>query len=85
LRDAVGIPWLTPHCFRHQHITLRIESGDPIEIVAKDVGHSATAMTRYYTHIRRERQQESVNRIDPSVRFAPQGVAPNASRKVAAK
>jgi integrase len=71
LRSAAGLPWLTPHCFRHQHITLRIESGDPIEIVAKDVGHSAPAMTRYYTHTRRERQKVSVDAIDPLRRFGP--------------
>lgn len=69
LRAAAGMPWLTPHCFRHQHITLRIEAEESIELIAKDVGHSATAMTRYYTHSRRERQQVSVNKIDPSVRF----------------
>lgn len=76
LREATGISWLTPHCFRHQHITLRIEAGDPIEMVAKDVGHSATAMTRHYTHVRRERQQESMNKIDPSVRFGVQSSRP---------
>lgn len=77
LREAAGIPWLTPHCFRHQHITLRIESGEPIESVAKDVGHSSASMTRYYTHIRRETQLSYLDRIDPTKRFPPQSVRTN--------
>jgi integrase len=69
LQDAMQMPWLTPHCFRHQHITLRMEAGEPIESIAKDVGHSAVAMTRMYTHVRREQQKQNVERIDSRARY----------------
>ena len=82
LCEAAGFPDLTPHCFRHQHITLRLESGAPIKLVAKDVGHSAVAMTRYYTHLHRERQPQSVSRIDPRVRFGTQRARPLAEKKL---
>ena len=71
LKERTGYHWLTPHIFRHQNITLRLESGEPIELVAKAVGHRSINMTRYYTHSRDDRQMEAVNRIDPSVRYGP--------------
>lgn len=70
LQKAVGLPWITPHCFRHQRITLRVEAGESIKLVAKDVGHVSTQMTRYYTHRRPEKQQAAVAAIDSSARIA---------------
>ena len=74
LREAVGLPWLTPHCFRHQHITLRIEAGEPIEVIAKGVGHAGIDMTRYYHGARAEPQRRGVDAIDPSKRFPAKAV-----------
>jgi integrase len=85
LRKAAGIPWLTPHCFRHQHITLRVENDEPIEMIAKDVGHSAVAMTRRYAHVRRERQKASVDAIDPTVRFGPRPTGSRVANRAYAK
>jgi integrase len=81
LCEAAGFPDLTPHCFRHQHITLRIESGAPIKLVAKDVGHSAVAMTRYYTNLRRRPEPRSISKIDPRSRFGTQRAVPPAMKK----
>jgi len=71
LREATGIEWLTPHCFRHQHITLRVEAGEPLELVSKDVGHASIRMTREYLHLRGNVRSAGVNAIDPTVRFGP--------------
>lgn len=70
LQDAVSMPWLTPDCFRHQHITLRAEAGESPELIAKDVGHASINMTRYYTHRRRETQSKAVAVIYSSRRLA---------------
>lgn len=75
MREAAGFPWLTPHCFRHQNATLRIEMGQPIELAAIALGHSAASMTRKYVHGRENREAETVDAIDPMRRFAPSGTS----------
>ena len=71
MAEAAGVPWLTPHCLRHQHITLSIESGEPIEQVMLRVGHVNPRMTRWYLTGREASQFAAVNAIDPAVRFGP--------------
>lgn len=70
---AAGLPWLTPHCLRHQHITLSVENKEPIALIKKRVGHGGMSqeMTEYYTHARRGTQRKFVDALDPSVRFGP--------------
>jgi integrase len=72
-RKATGLKTVTPHMFRHMHITLSMEAGEDPEFIAKRVGHESINMTRYYTHDREQTQHAAVSRIDPSVRFAPKG------------
>jgi integrase len=69
-RKATGLKTVTPHMFRHMHITLSMEAGEHPEFIAKRVGHESINMTRYYTHEREQTQHAAVSRIDPSVRFA---------------
>jgi len=69
-RRATGHKNVTPHLFRHQHITLSMEAGEPEALICKRVGHSKINMTRYYTHEREQTQHQAVSRIDPSFRFA---------------
>lgn len=68
-RKATGLKNATPHMFRHMHITLSQEAGEPEALIAKRVGHSKINMTRYYTHNREQSQLAAVNMLDPSVRF----------------
>lgn len=69
LREATGIPWLTPHCFRHQHATLSYESGENEESIRLRMGHTSARMTRHYSSLRRETQKSAVEAIDQSARF----------------
>lgn len=72
LREACGIPWLTPHCFRHQHATLSYESGEAEESIRLRMGHTSARMTRHYSSLRRETQKTAVEAIDQMARFGPQ-------------
>jgi integrase len=69
LRTAAGIPWLTPHCFRHQHATLSYEAGEPEQTIRLRMGHVSERMTRYYSSLRRETQKTAVDAIDQGARF----------------
>lgn len=69
LRRAAGIPWLTPHCFRHQHATLSYESGENEESIRLRMGHTSPRMTRHYSSLRRETQMIAVSKIDQGARF----------------
>ena len=74
MREAAGIAWLTPHCLRHQHITLRYEAGESEQTIALGVGHQSPRMTRHYSSLRRETQKNAVDAIDPSRRFGIRSV-----------
>lgn len=72
MKMAADIPWLTPHCLRHQHITISLECGEAPYTVAKRVGHGDTKMIeKVYSHLRMDSQKAAVDAIDPSVRFGP--------------
>lgn len=76
MAEAAGVPWLTPHCLRHQHITLSMESGEPIEQIMLRVGHVNPRMTLWYLSGREASQQAAVCAIDPAVRFGPKKAEP---------
>ena len=52
LRKAAGLPWLTPHCFRHMAITTMLENGAAPETVRHIAGHVSETMMRRYSHNR---------------------------------
>lgn len=52
LRKAAGLPWLTPHCFRHMAITAMLENGAAPETVRHIAGHVSETMMRHYSHNR---------------------------------
>lgn len=56
LREAAGLPWLTPHCMRHQAITMMAEYGIPPEVIRSTAGHVSEKMMRHYCHTRIETQ-----------------------------
>ena len=60
LRIAAGLPWLTPHCFRHQACTELGERGTAPEVIRQLAGHTTQAMLNHYCRIRREKQAQDV-------------------------
>lgn len=69
LQDRTGLDWLTPHCLRHQHISIRLLRGEPPASVAKSVGHRDIQMTAYYMHIPPDHASQAVQAIDSGRRF----------------
>ncbi len=56
---------VTPHTFRHTFATRSLESGVPLKVVQKILGHSNIAMTAdLYTHTSIEFLQENIDKID---------------------
>lgn len=73
LRAAAGLPWLTPHCMRHQAITRMAEAGIPPEVIRATAGHVSEQMMRHYCHTRLHVQSEYLAAIDPSKRKPVRG------------
>lgn len=69
LREAAKLPWLTPHCFRHQCTTLLYENDVDEMTIQHTLGHESTYMTRKYSHNRLRKQKQALQLIDPKVRL----------------
>lgn len=63
IRDAAGLPWLTPHCLRHQCLTELSELDTPAPIMRKIAGHLSPEMTDHYSHGRRKQQAVALNKL----------------------
>ena len=51
-REAAGLPWVTPHAFRHTCASLLFEAGRDVKQVATWLGHADPAFTlRTYVHL----------------------------------
>ena len=85
LRKAANLPWLTPHCLRHQHITLAYEAGENEQSIGHRVGHISAEMTRWYAHSRTDPQKAAVDAIDPAARFGPRSQGIRMMPRYAAK
>ena len=68
LREEAGLPWLTPHCFRHMAITAMLENGAAPETVRHIAGHVSEQMMRHYSHNRLEAQISVLGALDRSPR-----------------
>lgn len=77
LREAAGLPWLTPHCLRHQAITRLLEFGTPPETVRNIAGHVSEQMMRHYSHTRLAASAKALDAIDPAQRKRPNSVKMN--------
>lgn len=66
LREATGLPWLTPHCFRHMCITGLLAKGVAPEIVRHIAGHVSEEMMRHYSHNRHEDQKLALDTLAPA-------------------
>lgn len=74
LREAADLPWLTPHCLRHQSVTKLLELGIPPEVVKSISGHISDQMMRHYCHTRFSASLDALSKIDsgsvrPNVRI----------------
>lgn len=65
MREAAALPWLTPHCLRHQCITRMLEFGTPEETVRNIAGHVSVEMMRHYSHTRVAANAKALDAIDP--------------------
>lgn len=71
LREAADLPWLTPHCLRHQSVTKLLELGVAPEVVKSISGHISDQMMRHYCHTRFSASLDALNKIDSgSVRLS---------------
>lgn len=64
MREAADLPWLTPHCLRHQAITKLLEFGVPPEVVRGIAGHVTEEMMRHYSHSRYTAAFDALSKID---------------------
>ncbi len=64
MREAAALPWLTPHCLRHQAITKMLEFGVPPETVRSIAGHVTEHMMRWYCHTRYAAASDALSKID---------------------
>jgi integrase len=64
LREAADLPWLTPHCLRHQSVTKLLELGVAPEVVKSISGHISDQMMRHYCHTRFSASLDALSRID---------------------
>jgi integrase len=64
-RDAAALPWLTPHCLRHQIITKLFEEGHSEQDIQSITGQLSREALKMYSHNRIERQSSVLSSIDP--------------------
>ncbi|WP_047495651.1 site-specific integrase [Terriglobus sp. TAA 43] len=85
LREAADVPWLTPHCLRHQAITMMAEQGVPSEVIRSVAGHVSEQMMRHYTHCRLEVTHKYLSAVDGGNHMAPVYEERAAARKAKAQ
>lgn len=72
--EAVGLPDVSPHTFRHWRATQMLNDEVPLEIIQELLGHSDIGTTRkVYAHSKRQRIKEAFQKHSPS----PQQVMDN--------
>ncbi|WP_348269763.1 tyrosine-type recombinase/integrase [Edaphobacter paludis] len=64
-REAADLPWLTPHCLRHQIITKLFEEGHSEQDIQSITGQLSRQSLKMYSHNRIERQSSVLGSIDP--------------------
>lgn len=75
LREAADLPWLTPHCLRHQAITKLLECGVPPEVVRGIAGHVTEEMMKHYSHARYSAAHDALSKIDSGMSVRPDNLA----------
>jgi integrase len=71
MREAADLPWLTPHCLRHQAITKLLEAGATHETVRHIAGHVTEAMMKHYSHARYAAASDALSKIDSGMNIRP--------------
>ena len=65
-----GVRMLTPHSCRHTFVTQMQALGVDIPTIQKIVGHADLDMTQHYLHVRKEVQEEAVERFSEKFKEA---------------
>lgn len=60
LLEHAEIENFTFHCFRHDAITLMVDSGIPLQTVAEIAGHQKIDTTRKYAHVKEDRKRQAI-------------------------
>jgi integrase len=59
---------VTPHSLRHAFATLMLEEGEPMRVVADQMGHSSTRITEAtYSHVTARLQAEAGAAIERAI------------------
>jgi integrase/recombinase XerD len=65
--EAVGLPDVSPHTFRHWRASQMLNDEVPLEIIQELLGHSDIGTTRkVYAHSKRQRIKEAFQKHSPS-------------------
>lgn len=65
--EAVGLPDVSPHTFRHWRATQMLNDEVPLEIIQELLGHTDIGTTRkVYAHSKRQRIKEAFQKHSPS-------------------
>lgn len=61
--DSAGLPWVTPHTFRHTFVTWGLDNGGNIVDIQHIAGHSSITVTAGYAHSTMEGMRKSISKI----------------------
>ena len=70
---ALGMPWLSWHCFRHTHSTLGEQLGMALSDRQAQMGHGDVRMTMHYTHSDLERRRTAIETMTDRLIGEPAG------------
>lgn len=60
-----GVPYITIHGLRHQHVSLLAHAGVPVKVAQERVGHSTPVLTlSIYTHVLGDADRRSAEALD---------------------
>lgn len=62
--DSTYLPDIRVHDLRHSHVSLCIELGYSIVLVAKRIGDTVPVVMRTYAHLYPNKQQELVSKLE---------------------
>lgn len=65
-----GLPHITPHHFRHTHVSLLLEAGVPLKEVSKRLGHKDGKITlEIYSHVMPKEEEKTATKFADFVGF----------------
>ncbi len=62
--DASGVPFIRIHDLRHSHVSLLIELGFTVQLIAERIGDTVQMVLSTYGHLYPSRHQEVADKLD---------------------